>query len=203
MLELYDHILSDRCYTVRLLLGLLGTPYTKRTVAYTPAQSPPSPAVLPLNPAGEIPVLVDGTMILTDLQAVLIHLRKTRDASQQWRAEDPDVLHWLGFACGPLTAISRARAVSLFGAPGDRAQLLAAARAALRIVEDHLTERAITGQMFMAIAPSLADIAAFPAIALSHDCNIGHEDYPAINLWQRRIRRLPGFVSMPGIPDYF
>ena len=32
---------------------------------------------------------------------------------------------------------------------------------------------------------------------------IGHEDYPAINLWQRQVRKLPGFIGMPGVPDYF
>ena len=52
-------------------------------------------------------------------------------------------------------------------------------------------------------APTVADIALFPAVALSHDCGIGHEDYPALSLWQRRIRRLPNFLSMPGIPDFF
>ena len=43
----------------------------------------------------------------------------------------------------------------------------------------------------------------FAPVMLSHDAGIGHEDYPMINLWQRRVRRLEGFVTMPGIPDYF
>jgi glutathione S-transferase len=50
---------------------------------------------------------------------------------------------------------------------------------------------------------SIADIAVFPAVALSHDSGVGQEDYPAINLWQRRVRKLRGFVGMPGVPDYF
>ena len=50
---------------------------------------------------------------------------------------------------------------------------------------------------------TIADIAVFPPAMLSHDSGIGHEDYPAINLWQRRLRKLPGFIGMPGIPDYF
>ena len=50
---------------------------------------------------------------------------------------------------------------------------------------------------------SIADIAVFPAVALSHDSGVGHEDYPAVNLWQRRVRSLRGFMGMPGVPDYF
>ncbi len=87
MPELYDHILSDRCYAVRLMLGLLRVPYTKRTVGYVPSQSPPSPQVLPLNPAGEIPVLVDGDIILAEVGAILAHLCRSYDPAGIWRAE--------------------------------------------------------------------------------------------------------------------
>ncbi len=94
--------------------------------------------------------------------------------------------------------------MTLFSAAGDRDALVAASRSALRVVEDHLTDRALAGEFYLAARePSLADIAVFPPVALSHDCGVGHEDYPAINLWQRRMRRLPNFIGMPGIPDYF
>jgi glutathione S-transferase len=202
--ELYDHILSDRCYVVRLVLSLLHVPCTKRTVGYVPSQSPPSPQVLPLNPAGEIPVLVDVDIVVPDLETILMYLCRNYDPAGTWRAEHPDVKRWLSFAVGPLAAISQARAVSLFNAAGDRSALVAASRSALRVVEDHLTDRALAGEFYLAARePSLADIAVFPPVALSHDCGVGHEDYPAINLWQRRMRRLPNFIGMPGIPDYF
>ena len=88
--------------------------------------------------------------------------------------------------------------------PGDLAALQAKGRAALRILDDHLADRALAGiDWIVGDAPTIADIAMFPYVALSHDAGIGHEDYPAINLWQRRVRKLPGFIGMPGIPDYF
>jgi glutathione S-transferase len=72
------------------------------------------------------------------------------------------------------------------------------------VIEDHLSDRQLAGKIWtVGDTPTIADIALFPYVMLSHDAGIGHEDYPAINLWQRQVRRLPGFVGMPGIPDYF
>ena len=74
----------------------------------------------------------------------------------------------------------------------------------MRTVEDRLTERHLDGSNWLVgKSLTLADIAIFAPVMLSHDAGIGHEDYPMINLWQRRVRRLEGFVTMPGIPDYF
>lgn len=205
MPELYDHILSDRCYTVRLLLGLLDVSYTRKTVDYAPAKRPPSPGVVAVNPAGDIPVLVDDGRAYTDLTAILVYLAGHYDPARTWLPQDgADVLRWLGFAAGPLVVLHEARKVLLFAATGDREALVREGRAALRVIEDNLTDQSLAGRDWMAgSAPSLADVAVFPPVMLSHDCGIGHEDYPAINLWQRRVRRLTGFVSTPGIPDYF
>jgi glutathione S-transferase len=198
--ELYDHILSDRCYTVRLLLGLVAVEYEKRTVGFVPTQTPSTPEA----PGGELPVFVDGDAEVRGVSAIVLHICAHYDVFRFWRGDDPDVRHWLDFATRPLAAASDARNVMLFNAPGDGDALVARARDALRIIEDRLLDQTLRREMYLVAAkPCLADVAVFPAVALSHDCGIGHEDYPAINLWQRRIRRLPGFVSMPGIPDYF
>jgi glutathione S-transferase len=119
-------------------------------------------------------------------------------------ADAAAVSAWLAFAATDLAALRTARKVSILGAPGDLVSLNGAGRAALRRIEDELTIATLEGRDWLAAeTPTIADIAVFPAVALSHDSGIGHEDYPAINLWQRRVRRLPGFVGMPGIPDYF
>jgi glutathione S-transferase len=114
------------------------------------------------------------------------------------------VSRWLAFAATELVPLADARMVATLGRAGDLAGLNRAGRAALRKIEDHLTLQALEGRDWLAgDGPTIADIAVFPAVALSHDSGIGHEDFPAINLWQRRVRKLPGFVGMPGIPDYF
>jgi glutathione S-transferase len=110
----------------------------------------------------------------------------------------------LAFTATKFNALSDARRVAITGIDGDLDALNAKGRAALRVLDDALTERGIGGREWLAgTSPSIADIAVFPHAMLSHDSGIGHEDYPAINLWQRRVRKLPGFIGMPGIPDYF
>lgn len=189
MPELYDHILCDRCYAVRLMLNLCGVAYGKRTVRYEPDRTEP--------------VFVDDDCSISGPTPILRYLA-AKYQPQRWRAGEPEVEDWLAFAEGRLTALPQARVVRLFGAPDDLSPLIVLSRAALRAVEDHLTERHLRGEEWLVGSEaSLADIVVFPPVMLSHDAGIGHEDYPAINCWQRRVRRLNGFVSMPGIPDYF
>ena len=51
-------------------------------------------------------------------------------------------------------------------------------------------------------APTMADVVLFLGLAPSRDSGINHDEFPALRLWALRVRRLPGFVTMPGIPDY-
>ena len=207
MPKLYDYVLSGSCYKVRLLAALLGVKYATQTVDFYPGREHKSPQMLALNPLGQLPVFEDDGLLLRDAQAILCHLANRYDPTGNWLPRDQrfgQVMMWLGFAGGELMAISAARMVLMLGYPGDIKTLRAKGRMAMRVIEDHLADRQLAGAIWtVGDTPTIADIALFPYVMLSHDAGIGHEDYPAINLWQRRVRRLPGFVGMPGIPDYF
>ncbi len=197
--KLYDYVLSDGCYKVRLMLNLLGVGYTTQAVDFFPGREHESEAFRKLNPAGTLPVLDDDGVILAGAETTLVHLA---------RKHDPDWLaptnRWLDFARTDMAPLSQTRLTSLLGLPGDLAALRKAGRRALRDLEDHIGDRQLAGFDWVeGERASIADIALFPHVALSHDAGIGLEDYPALNLWQRRVRRLPHFVGMPGIPDYF
>jgi len=197
--KLYDYVLSDACYKVRLLLSLLGVPYTSVAVDFFPGREPEGEAFRRINPEGDLPVLEDDGVVLRDAQAILVHLARKHDAN--WL---PPGNRWLDFAGADMAALSQARLVSLLGLPGDLATLRKAGRRALRDLEDHIGDRQIAGFDWVETdRATIADIGLFPHVALSHDAGIGLEDYPALNLWQRRVRKLPRFVGMPGIPDYF
>ena len=58
------------------------------------------------------------------------------------------------------------------------------------------------GRWFVGATPTIADIALFPGIALCRDFGIDHDEYPALRRWMARLRTIPGFVTMPGIPSY-
>ncbi len=198
LLKLHDYVLSDGCYTVRLMLALLGLDYQRVAVDLYPGNA--------TTPHGDIPVLEDGETVVRDPGLILMYLARTHDPSGRWLPQEQahDIAAWLGFAAFDLQALAEARRVSVLGQRGDLAALNGKGRAALRRVEDHLTDRQLVGgDWLVGAGPTVADIAVFPIVMLSHDSGIGHEDYPAINLWQRRVRRLTGFVGMPGIPDYF
>jgi glutathione S-transferase len=191
LLRLHDYVLSAECYTVRLMLALLALPHEAVAVDVYPG-------------GAEAPVLQDDDTVLRDPGLILEHLARSYGAA--WMPDDaaPEIARWLAFAATDLTAINRARGVAVLGQPGNLATLNHEGRLALRRVEEHLMLQGIGGGDWMAgSVPTIADIAVFPAVMLSHDSGLGHEEFPAINLWQRRVRRLAGFVGIPGIPDYF
>jgi len=197
--RLYDYVLSDGCYKVRLLLGLLRVAYTTQAVDYFPGREHEGEAFRAINPAGTLPVLDDDGAIVSGAGTILVHLARKHDAD--WLAPTN---RWLDFADTGMASLSEARLVTLLGFPGDPDALRKSGRRALRDLEDHIADRQLAGHDWVeGQRASIADIALFPHVALSHDAGIGLEDYPALNLWQRRVRKLPNFIGMPGIPDYF
>jgi glutathione S-transferase len=70
-------------------------------------------------------------------------------------------------------------------------------------MEDHMTRQRVLGKaFFVANTVTLADLALFPAFALSRDFSIDHDAFPALRRWARQLRAIDGFITMPGIPDY-
>ena len=71
---LYDYVLSASCYKVRLMAALVGEKLTLTAVDFHPGREHKSPAFRDLNPAGTLPVLVDGDLVLTESTAMLVYL---------------------------------------------------------------------------------------------------------------------------------
>lgn len=204
---LWNYDLDDACYRVRLMASLAGVPLSLRSVDAYPGREHLSPAILALNPLGRLPVLQDGGLILTQPEAMLWHLARTGPRGAAFLPQDAQaaarVQDWLAFAARDMGAAAAARAAAMMEGPGDPQALAFAARDALRLLEDHLSARRHEGEGFVAgPAASVADVALFPAFALSRDFGLDHDAFPALRLWARRLRALPGFVTMPGIPDY-
>ena len=190
---LYDYILSASCYKVRLMAALLGVRLDLIAVDFHPGREHKGPAMLALNPAGTLPVLVDGACVFTETGAMLAHLAH----GTNWLNHE---LKWLDMAVRLNTTLGVARLHDMLHYPAD---ILAARRAgvlALRELEAHLSERRWAGQTFLtADHPTIADIVCFPNVALAPDGGVSLDDYPSLRLWLRAIRSLPGFIEMPGI----
>jgi glutathione S-transferase len=206
-LVLYNYELDESCYKVRLALSLLGLEWKAVAVDVFPGKEHLSLPFLALNPSGRLPILRDGDLVLHGTEAILAHLARAHDASGKWlparASEFAEVMQWLIFSAHDLGATIAARQHSLFGTPGDETSLRAASSRSIRIMDDHMTARGFAQlEWFAARRPTIADIALFPAFALSRDFGIDHDGYPALRRWARRFRALPGFKTMPGIPDY-
>jgi glutathione S-transferase len=207
-LTLYDFDLDEDCYRVRLLLALLSVEAKRVAVDMIPGGEHLRPPLIALNPRGRLPVLVEDEAVACGPVAGLAFLAR-RFGGPAWAPPEDAAgyaayVSWLEFAAADLAAAREARSVSLFGAAGDFAALAKQGRHALRLMEDHMTLRGLDGGVwFVGERVSIADIALFPSFALSRDWGEGHESYPALRLWLRRLRALPGFIVMPGLPDYF
>jgi glutathione S-transferase len=206
-LVLYNYELDESCYKVRLALSLLGLEWKPIAVDVFPGKEHLTLPYLAMNPAGRLPILRDGDLVLHGTEAILAHLARAHDPSGKWLPADGEgfavVMQWLNFSARDLDATIAARQHSLFDTPGDEAALLAASCRAIRIMDDHMTARGfVRADWFAAPHATIADIALFPAFALSRDFGIDHDEYPALRRWARRVRALPGFKTMPGIPDY-
>jgi glutathione S-transferase len=206
-LALHNYELDDHCYKVRLLLAALGCRYVKVDVDVHPGHEEHSARYLELNRLGALPIITEGRFVLHGAEAILIYLAGKYDAARAWLPQDPAelgrVMQWLAFAGGDLQPASLARAHALLEAEADEQHVSHASRRAFRIMDDHMTRREFDdGRWFVGAAPTLADIALFPAIALCRDFGIDHDEYPALRRWMARVRTIPGFVTMPGIPSY-
>jgi glutathione S-transferase len=206
-LVLYNYELDESCYKARLALSMLGLDWQAVAVDVFPGKEHLTLPFLTMNPSGRLPILKDGDFVLHGTEAILAHLARSHDPTGRWLPAQgrafAAVMQWLNFSARDLDATIAARQHSLFDTPGDEATLRAASSRAIRIMDDHMTARGFArAEWFAAPHATIADIALFPAFALSRDFGIDHDEYPALRRWARRFRALPGFKTMPGIPDY-
>ncbi|MFC3181237.1 glutathione S-transferase family protein [Cypionkella sinensis] len=198
-MKLYDYVLSASCYKVRLMAALMGRKLQTEAVDFHPGRAHRSAAFRSLNPAGTLPVLVDGDLVLTESTAMLVYLARPEWLGQG-AAEMAQVQQWLAFSARLGASLGMARLHDMLLYPGDIATFRRAGVEALRELDAHLAEARFAGRTYLVgDTPTIADIACFPNVALAPDGGVGLDDYPSIRLWSRAIRALPGFIEMPGI----
>lgn len=206
MIRLYDYLLSANCYKQRLLLSMLNVPHQLVPVEFYPGREHESAEFRKINPLCHIPVIDDDGFILRDAHAILIYLACKYDPGRTWYPTgEPrllgEVTSWLQFAEGTTNTASAARLHVNFGYDFDLKACVAGAHRLFRVLDEHLwfREQEGLGLVASARAPTVADIALFPDVALSEEGGISREDYPALRRWTERVQRLPGFIDMPGV----
>lgn len=199
MITLYDLAPSGNCHKVRLLLSLLGVHYHSCPVNLMDSEHK-SVQFLHMNPFGQVPVLVDGDVILRDSQAILVYLAKQYGDHGWLATNDPkamaQVMAWLSTAANEVAR--GPNDLRLHYKFGRQLDLVAAEQITQRlysIVEQQLQD----SDWLVGDHITIADIAVYPYIALSPESKISLAPYPALIKWVGRIQALPGYVGMPGM----
>ena len=200
MIRLYHRLTSGNSYKVRLLLSILQLEYEAVAVELEHGRNRVDEAYLRLNPRGQIPTLVDDELVLWGSTAILFYLARKYDAEQRWlpaeAAAAAEIMQWLELAQNEgNTGLFLARAIQRFGYEGDLAAALRDGRKALDVLEARLRDR----EWLVLQRATIADIACFPYAALASEGGFQLSDWPAVQSWIERIRKLKGFIGMPGI----
>jgi glutathione S-transferase len=108
---------------------------------------------------------------------------------------------WLAFADAVTGTASAARLHDGFFYEFDVDACRAGAHRLFRVLDEHLwlAERERQDWVCSSANPTIADIACVPYVMLSEEGGISRQDYPAIRRWTDRVKRLPGFIVMPGV----
>lgn len=196
-IQLYGAVLSGHTHRVQLFLNLLGLPYEFVNVNLAGGENHRA-EFLALSPFGEVPVLRDGDVVLTDSTAILVYLASRHDSGGHWLPREPvaaaTVQRWLSNASGKIAfGPCAVRLVKLFGKALDYDTAAAISQRVLAVMELELS-----GKKFaLGDQVSIADVAAFSYIEHAPEGGISLAPYPHIRAWLDRVRALPGFVAMP------
>jgi len=195
-LRLYRFPLSGHAHRAELMLSLLGLRAELITVDLA-KQEQKQPAFLAKNSFGEVPVLEDGALTISDSNAILVYLAERYDEAHRYYPADPagraQVQRWLSVAAGQLAAgPAGARAARLFGAPLDHALATRKAHALFALLEAELGAR----DFLVGSSATLADVALYSYVAHAPEGDVSIEGYPALRAWLGRIEALPGFIPM-------
>ncbi|MBB4845766.1 glutathione S-transferase [Paucibacter oligotrophus] len=197
-MKLYDFELSGSCYKIRLLLNILGQRYEAVTVDFVNKEHK-SAKYLALNPFGEIPIFEDGALRLRDAQAIMVYLARKYDKGNYWYPDDAESMgrinQWLSTGGGEVMNAAGARLVKILNYPLDLEKLQAGANRVFKIMDEQLA-----GRQFLELGhPTIGDIACFPYTAMAGEGGISLTPYPNVLSWLDRMKRIPGFIPMPGI----
>ena len=195
-MKLYHFPLSGHAHRARLFLSLLDLPHEVIDVDLANGEHK-SPAFLTINPFGQVPVLEDEGVYISDSNAILVYLAK-KSGRSEWLPEDPlgaaQVQRWLSVAAGELAyGPCAARLITVFGRSFNPDEVIARAHTLLALMEQHLTGR----DWLVGDHPTVADVAQYSYLVGAPEGNVDLSGYPAVNALLRRIEALPGFVPFP------
>jgi glutathione S-transferase len=192
--KLYFHPVSGHAHRARLFLSLIAAKVEIVTVDLAKGEHKSS-EYLKLNRFGQVPVLDDDGVVISDSNAILVYAAK-KFARADWLPEDAEgaakVQRWLSVAAGQIAfGPAAARLITIFNAGFNPQEVIARAHAILITIDAELADR----DWIAAETPTIADVALYSYIASAPEGNVDISAYGNVKSWLRRIEALPGFVE--------
>ncbi len=195
-IRIHGFPLSGHAHRVKLFASLAGIAYEGVLVDLATGEHK-EPAFLSLNPAGQVPVIEDGDVVVTDSNAILVYL--ARKYAPDYLPTDPvaeaEVQQFLTLAAGDIAfGPAAARLINVFNADLDRDFTHAIAARVFGRLEAHLEGR----DWLVAGRPTIADVAIYSYTAHAPEGGVSLEPYPNLRRWLFNVESLDGFVPMTG-----
>ncbi len=202
---LYCLAQSGNSYKVALMLELAGAKWTPRFVDMFNGEAR-TPAYREINVMGEVPVLDDGDIRLSQSGVILDYLaEKLGKFGATNDTERREILRWILFDNHKFTSfMATYRFMKNFAPtavdPAVLAVFRARAEAAWTILDAHLAGR----QWVVGDRMTIADLSLCGYVYFPEEIGVDWNDYPNIRDWSQRIAALPGWKHpydlMPGHP---
>jgi glutathione S-transferase len=193
-MKIYVAAVSGNSYKVKILVSLLQLPCELVTLDISrDKREHKQPAFLAINPRGEVPALVDDSVVLWDSSACLVYLAR-KFGGEQWLPTEAGTLaqvtQWLALAASEIQfglqygrrGVSQGRWTA-----GDLETCQRIAAIALGTMEARLKAH----DWLAASHPTIADVACFPYTETAPEGKVPLDPYPAVRAWLERCRRLP------------
>ncbi len=190
--QLYGMGESGNSYKVALMLELCGLAWEPITVDFFNGETRKPEFRKDVNELGEVPVLVDGKLKLTQSGVILDYLaEKTGTFGGSTPEERREILRWTLFDNHKFTSyIATLRyMVSLMKMPEGPVTEFLRGRInnAMKILDGHLASR----KFLLGEKPTIADISMVGY--LFYEGELPFEISPNVLAWRERIRALPGW----------
>jgi len=193
-MDLYCFAQSGNAYKVANYLNVTGTPWTERFVDFFAGESR-SPEFRAINEMGEVPVLVDGDVTLSQSGIILDYLIDKTGQYAPQSGDEREVLRWIlwdnhkgssqfgttRFMINFLPEKHRDAAVNTF--------LLGRSKAAIAVLENHLKDR----NWMVGNTPTAADFSCSAYLFYEEPFGMDRSETPNIQAWLENIRQLPNW----------
>ncbi len=194
---------SGNAYKSALTMALAGYDWTPRFVDFFNGETR-SPEFRKINPMGEVPVMVEDDLVLTQSGVIQAHV--ARRTGKLGSIDDPEVLRWVLWDNHKLSSQAGNTRFLMNFLPEEKRPagvipfMQGRLKAAYSTLNTHLEGR----DWIVGNAPTIADMACCGYLYYPEPFGFDRADWPHIDAWLTRLSALPGWKHpydlMPGSP---